>query len=182
MAHNSYEINEQNEIKKFEKKMQISILTSRFNNSNLITNKIFRSENNIKCIYGSPVEISKSIELNKKCFVLEMNNDTNKIVGIGLIKNYPHYNKYKIYKNSNDRYIYKSDKWLDILNINTNIESTIKNKDEILLMINVLENLCFYGNEHLKRGFGLKKFPIKYLYRLEDELNILKILTYLFEI
>jgi hypothetical protein len=116
-----------------------------------------------------------------------MNNDTNKIMGIGLIINYPFYNKYKIYKNGNDRYIYKSNKYLSFQNIqipnpNPNPDPTSFKIEELQLTIDVLEQLCFYGNEHLKRGSGLQIFPIKYLYRLREHLNIVKILSDLFEI
>jgi hypothetical protein len=171
--------NEEREIKIYENTLPAFILTSRFNNYYWNINKKFRQENAIKCIYGSPIELSRKIQYNKKCFVLEMNNDINRIMGIGLIINYPHYNKYKIYKDRNDRYIYKSNKWLD-LTTDTTTDATKKNK-EFSIMIEVLEELCFYGNEHLKRGNGLKLFPTKYLYRLESELNILKILIDIFD-
>ena len=170
-------INEEREIRLYEKNLPIFILTSRFNNYYWNINKTFRNDNAIKCIYGSPIEISNKIEYNKKCFVLEMNNDTNKIMGIGFIVNYPHYNKYKIYGDRNDRYVYKSNKWISLL---PHPPSNEINKD-LSLMIEVLEQLCFYGNEHLKRGNGLKCFPIKYLYRLEPHLNILKILIDIFD-
>ena len=183
---------EKEEIKLFEKRMLFYILTSRFNNYYWNINKNYRIKNNIKCIYGSPITISKKIAYKKECIVLEMNNDINKIIGIGLIENYPYLNKHKIYNNKYDRYIYTSNKWIDVLkllsickeNIDNNYEKeeiNIKNK-EIIIMIEVLEQLCFYGNEHLKRGNGLKIFPIKYLYRLEKELNIIKILKDLFNI
>jgi hypothetical protein len=163
------------QVKLYEKSLPILILTSRFNNYYWNINKNFRIKNNINCIYGCPIEITRKIEYNKKCFVLELHNDINKIIGIGLIINYPHYNKYKLYNDRNDRYIYKSDKWIDLFTPDLK-----KDNPELQLMIEVLEELCFYGNEHLKRGNGLKLFPTKYLYRLDNELKILNILMKLF--
>ena len=42
-------------------------------------------------------------------FVLAMDNDTNKIVGIGMVRNHEYINKYTVYQNSNyniDIYFY----------------------------------------------------------------------------
>ena len=42
----------------------------------------------LKCIYGSPREISsRKIAPNSKILIIEMHNDENKIMGIGLIEN-----------------------------------------------------------------------------------------------
>jgi hypothetical protein len=40
-------------------------------------------------MYCSPLELSSKIAYNTPVFVIEMNNFTNKIEGIGLIKNKP---------------------------------------------------------------------------------------------
>jgi len=167
---------EKRKITIFENNTTFSLLTSRFTTDNWEQNRKFRQDNNIKTIYGTPVEITKKIPYYKKCLVLEMNNQTNRLLGIGLIENYPHYNKYRIYKNSNDRYIYKSNKHYPFNDEHRN--STDNNK--LALIIEVLEQLCFHGNEHLKRGSGLQMFPTKYLYRLREHLNIIELLGNLF--
>ena len=41
----------------------------------------------LKCIYGTPKEISHKIPLDAQILVIEMNNDENKIMGIGEIQN-----------------------------------------------------------------------------------------------
>ena len=41
----------------------------------------------LKCIYGTPKEISSKIPLEAQILVIEMNNDENKIMGIGEIQN-----------------------------------------------------------------------------------------------
>ena len=161
---------EKQKIAIYESNLKMVVLTSRFTTSNWEQNKKFRQENNIKTIYGSPIQITDKIPYYKNCLVLEMNNDTNKLMGVGLISNYPHYNKYRIYKNRDDRYIYKSNKHTPFNDVTP----------ELALTIEVLEQLCFYGNQHLKRGSGLQRFPTKYLYRLREHLNIVEILGKLF--
>ena len=45
-------------------------------------------KNPLKCIYGSPREnAQRKIEPNQQMIIIEMHNDRNKIMGIGLIKN-----------------------------------------------------------------------------------------------
>ena len=88
----------------------MEILVTRFNNETYMENKKFRENNNIVCIYSSPVKISENILPNEKLIVLEMNNSINNIEGIGLIKNKLYLKeKYKIYGDRNyNRYTYKS--------------------------------------------------------------------------
>lgn len=166
---------EKKQIELFENNMKRYLLTSRFNNVFIEMNKKYREEHNIHGIYGSPIEICKKIKYNSQCFVLEMNNDTNKIIAIGLIKNYPHYSKHKIYNDRNDRYTYICIQRKEISPTAIHAHAKIKTT------IDVLEELCFYGNEHLKRGNGLQQFPTKYLYRLENELNIIQNIQDFFE-
>ena len=65
-----------------------SICVTRFSNETWKENIIWRNSRNfIGCIYNTPVKISENILVNNIIFVLEMNNEANKIEGIGLIKN-----------------------------------------------------------------------------------------------
>ena len=62
-------------------------------------------------VYNTPVKISEKILPNSTLLVLEMNNSTNKLEGIGLIKNKCKVNsnkENKIYSDRNyNRYSYK---------------------------------------------------------------------------
>ena len=84
--------------------------TTRFNNSTFNENQMWREKHSHKgCIYGFGVTMSVKIPINSNVFVIEMNNNKNKIKGIGLIKNH-FYNdqKYNIYNDQNyNRFIYK---------------------------------------------------------------------------
>ncbi len=68
--------------------------TVRFSNETFQENKKWREENDWDgCIYGSPTPIAKSpywrkVGMGAKIFILEMNNDVERLEGIGLIKNF----------------------------------------------------------------------------------------------
>ena len=88
-------------------------------------------------------------------FVIEMNNSTNKIEGIGLIKNKPETARYyKVHQDGNtNRYIYIGNYFLDC--------KTIQEYDSQLVCI--LEEILFKGYTHSKRGQGLTLIPEKVL-------------------
>ena len=107
-------------------------------------------------IYGSPVKINSTILPETKLIVLEMNNTINKIVGIGIIINRLNYDnhKYKLYSDNNyNRYIYKSDKYIDI-NAIDNIDNSYSE------CIKQLEMLLFKGRRNYKRGQGIQRIPL----------------------
>jgi hypothetical protein len=135
------------------------VLLSRFTNETYAENKRYKENNNVKCIYGSTLPISDNLPMIDY-FVIEMNNDTNKIIGIGLIEKLlaP---KVKIYSNPYfNRYIYKGNHYF-----------SVEDNDIVL----ELEKLLFYGKTHLKRG-GTTLFPKKLLKKiyLEWLINLLK--------
>ena len=132
--------------------------TVRFSNETFQENKKWREENNWDgCIYGSPIPIAKSpywrkVDMGAKIFILEMNNDQDRIEGIGCIKNYIRYDlSINIYNDSNyNRYIYRSIHRID--------RKDIENKD----LLKFLETLVFKGKGHLKRSQGISIIPIKW--------------------
>ena len=81
-----------------------------------------------------------------------MNNDKNKIEGIGLIKNERKLDKnYRIYKNMDyNRYVYTGDKYLPITKV------TDEYHQQVIL---VMEQLIFKGDRHCKRGQGITQLP-----------------------
>jgi hypothetical protein len=142
------------------------ILTSRFNNETFKENTLFRERRrDIGCIYGSPSMLNDTYELNSLYFVIEMNNQLNRVEGIGLITNYAilSESQYDIYKDQNyNRYNYIGKNRIVREDFNTIEEAVFK----------ALDQLCFYGNEHMKRGNGLKAFPTKLLVNCKDVLDI----------
>ena len=66
--------------------MEYEVLTTRFKNDTYEQYISYKEKHNITTsIYNSIVEIRNNIPADAICFVLEMNNDINKIMGIGII-------------------------------------------------------------------------------------------------
>ena len=65
------------------------VAVTRFNNKTWGENLQYRNKNDIAgCCYGTPVLLQEDIAVGAIVYVLEMNNETNKIMGIGLIRNH----------------------------------------------------------------------------------------------
>ena len=140
----------------------------------------------LKCIYGSPREISpKKIPLHAKILVIEMNNDENKIEGIGEIINQTASEAYKpvaggapppppfrkIFSDRNyTRYIYigntryasreelERNNTEDAQYINEQLEGLLPQQQQTS-PIPLLELLLFKGARHMKRGSGITRCP-----------------------
>lgn len=128
------------------------LATTRFNAQTWAENCMWRENNDWNgCVYGSPVRIADKYTPAAAMFVLEMNNDKNKIQGIGFIKNKIVIGKYhKIYSDGNyNRYTYKG-----IRRIGRKELSREEKK-----VIRILDVLVFKGSRHLKRGQGIKVVP-----------------------
>jgi len=128
------------------------IATTRFNHFTWEQNKVWREINDWNgCIYGSPTRIKEVIPVGVYIIILEMHNDNNTIMGIGLISNnvekcstrglydWGNYNRF-VYKGK-----YRIDR--DACSI------------EELKVIGILETLVFKGSRHLKRGHGVTILP-----------------------
>lgn len=132
----------------------IFLVTSRFNNETISENRAFKSAfSDIKCIYGAPIQLSPKIQPTSIIYVIEMNNDTNEIEGIGVIKNKPNVKlEYTPYENRHyNRFVYIGNYYISKEVLVTYNENVIK----------LLEILLFKGKTHMKRSSGLTLFPEK---------------------
>ena len=161
------------QIRLFKKNLRNQILTSRFTTSTWNENEVYRKKHsNVGCIYCCPDPISKSIMVDTNLFILEMNNDTNKIIGIGLIRNQPANGKITVYSKGNyNRYTYIG---------RNRIGRSEMNEEEDLVM-KIFDILCFHGNKHMKRGQGLKSFPTELLFTLIKKLDLVKYIGNMFK-
>lgn len=137
------------------------LLTTRFNNTTYQENIRFRKENEeIGCIYGSPMAINeKYIQFDSLSFIIEMNNEVNRIEGIGLIRNRVCFDRKfeMLYDNGNyNRYIYKGSYWLDRL--------VIEEYSPTLVVL--FDHILFKGKSHMKRSVGISRITSK-LYKKE---------------
>lgn len=132
-----------------------TIVTGRYNNITWSATVNYRLKKKLNCIYAPPCPLSESIDLASPVFVIEMNNELNEVMGIGLIKNSAITDKvYKVQEDSNcNRYIY-------IGNYHMSRE-IIENYNPFLIY--VLDEILFKGKTHSKRGTGLTKMPEKIL-------------------
>jgi len=126
----------------------VSAAVTRFNLKTFEENLNYRECNNIKgCCYGTPVLLQENTPIGSVIYVFEMNNENNKIMGIGLIRNHNRGNKkYKIYSDGNyNRYNYQSDYRIN--------RSELKQYN--IEFLQKLETLVFKGYTHMKRGHGI---------------------------
>ena len=130
----------------------MTFLTTRFTDETLAENLLFRENNKVACIYNAIVPISDKHPY-KDLYILEMNNSTNKLIGIGVITKriWP---REPIYSDpSYNRYTYKGYKHVPA----SLIPET---------MLQDLEKKLFYGRGHMKRGKSFTQFPDN---RLKEE-------------
>ena len=108
-----------------------------------------------KCIYKSPVAIKSNIPYEAPLFVLEMNNDTNQIMGVGRIVNEIRADRsYRVYTEQNyNRYTYLGRQRVD--------RDDILQQKEYVPVIETLERMLFYGARHVKRGQGIHELPYR---------------------
>jgi hypothetical protein len=146
----------------------VKICTTRFNKNTLNENLQWKEKTNKNkltyCVYGSPSELKPSIRKNEWVIVLEMHNDINRIIGLGLIRNCPlKYNK--IYSCGNyNRYTYEGCIRIDLSNMNndsslaSSAEAFVLTEEE-RIVIRMLELSLFYGQMHSKRAKGICELP-----------------------
>ena len=133
-----------------------SIVTTRFDDYTWSENINFREKNNLPgCIYGSPQPISPKIIQDSLVFVIEMNNSTNQIEGIGAIKNTIRLDKYfRVYETGNfNRYVFRGKHRIS--------RDTLLKLNEQL--VTILDYILFKEKTHLKRGAGFTQIPEKLL-------------------
>lgn len=135
------------------------LMVSRYSNETVEQVNIYRKNNDIennKSIYCSPMKIKDSVLINETLMVLEMNNDKNKVIAVGLIKNYVWADKiYNIYTDRNyTRYIYKGNYRI----LREEMESIDKKYESIM---KIFDLVLFKGKTHVKRGQGITEVPDK---------------------
>ena len=164
---------ENRKIRQFKSEMRTFLLTSRFNTETRKQNEIYRTKKWPNgCLYCSPNQISQAIPLESNIIVLEMDNDKNKIFGVGMLVNKPFYNKFSVYEDYNyNRYSYIGKYRIKREELNEKEEAVFK----------ALDILCFTGNEHMKRGHGIKAFPAKMLMNCKNIIDIPKFIENMFK-
>ena len=123
------------------------IAATRFNNETYASNMSYRKKSGDPVIYGSSIQIQVKYDPGSLIFVIEMNNEENRIEGIGLIRNTLVTDKrHNIYSNNDyNRFIYRGDYWL-----------SRKQLEEIdAELVEICDLVLFKGKSHLKRQSGI---------------------------
>ncbi len=143
---------------------------TRFNTETYDENIRYRNMHKEIVIYGSTLKIRETYSIGCLIFIAEMNNDTNQIEGIGLIKNLLVYDKrHNIYCNAEyNRNIYRGNYWLSRKQIGE-FDPTI---------LEIFDTILFKGKSHLKRRMGItiitEKIFVHWIYELMELKNKVK--------
>jgi hypothetical protein len=142
------------------------IASTRFNNNTFAQNMAYRLKSGEPVLYGTGFQIHSKYPPGIILFVVEMNNDENRIEGIGLISNNIVFDKkHRIYDDSNyNRFIYRGDHWLSR-------EKMLEIDPE---MVTIFDKILFKGKSHLKRQSGITIITEKLVLNWEYDLEILK--------
>jgi len=114
----------------------------------------------IRCAYGSYTPMAAYLPQDVMMFVLEMNNDKNKIMGIGLIRNTLSTKKHFVYNEN----IYNAFTYIG----STRIDRTEMTEEEEAVMT-ICDNICFKGMFQQKRCKAVTLFPVDVQQKYIDE-------------
>lgn len=151
-------------LREYVKQMTQFIMTVRFTDETWKENSTYRkSLKSMKCIYCSPVEVARKIPYGALMYVIEMNNDRNKIMGIGLIKNSVLPKTHQVHSDKNyNRYCYGGTLYI--------AREEFKESEKPL--IELIEMFCFRGKTHMKRSHGMSTFSFQLLFKASSTVNI----------
>ena len=151
------------------------IACTRFTDATLEENMRYRETRGIPCIYGTPIPTNEKYSRDARFFIVEMNNTTNQIVGIGLVLNKPQKDRVYIIHDpaisecNYNRYIFRGDKW-------------IQRGDLPKDLVEMFDKILFKGKSHLKRIRGISVVTNKLFSRWEyKESEVVAKVAMLFE-
>lgn len=152
--------------REYVRTMSRFLCTTRFTDTTWNENAYYRETCGIRCIYGSPYPLKSRIPHDAIVFVLEMNNDRNRLMGIGLIRNHPvGGGRHRIYHCGNyNRYVYVGTHRIAREDMDEYEENVMK----------ALDMLCFRGYKHMKRGNGINCFPDEILYKCRTVIDLVE--------
>lgn len=136
---------------------KIGCATTRFNSDSWDENMRWRDLHNQACIYNSSSPMAASLIDIPYVYVIEMNNDTNKVEGIGLVSNTSCSKRYRVYTDAIlNLFTYKS---------NCRMDRSEFTEDSEKKTIALLDKILFKGYTHFKRGSGFTKLPNTLLFK-----------------
>jgi hypothetical protein len=150
----------------FSLNQEFTLVTTRFNNATWAANKAVRDRNPaVKTVYACMRPLPANIPADINLFVLEMNNSTNQLLGIGLVRNRPVLGKYAIHHDPQyqfNQYVFLGKMRIDRTEMDASEQEFLR----------LLEGLCFFGSMHSKRGSDMTRMPAMLVYRCAAEFHI----------
>lgn len=140
--------------------------TTRFNQASMEVNRQARGDG---CLYGNPLPLKKRPQPFR--LILELNNDTNRIDGIGLISN----KSLLRGKNTLLRDVYENRLF------NQNVYRGAYRLDRSILdeyselsakIFQHLDEGCFHGFYHVKRGNSISKLPFVHILAIQKNFGV----------
>ena len=150
-------IDKMNFVELFE---NVDIYTTRFNNQTYRENMRYKQNHDITgALYSTTLEFPNNTSFHKYLFVLEMNNDENRVMGISVLKNRLAKDQtIKLYSNPTfNNFIYKTSFHIPIVMKIYNGIPIFKIHGKFLSKKNLKKNL-FYGKSNMKRGGSFTRF------------------------
>lgn len=138
------------ECKLYRSSQRAYLCTTRFSDQTYLQNRQFCVKFKKKSFYCNPHPLPANIPSDGIVYVIEMNNTKDKIAGIGRMKNKLKYNVYNVYEEEfyNQNH-FEGDERIDSEEFNETEKE----------FIHSLEQQCFHGRGHLKRGHRMLSFP-----------------------
>lgn len=146
---------------------RFDIYTTRFTSETYEENRAYK-QNKLDgfkgSLYSTTLPFPVNASLSKYFFVLDMNNTTNKLMGIGFVKNI-------LAKEQNIRVhrrqgfnlnIFKSDFYISLDSLDS-LDSVDKGGRSLwkTFLAKEFESYLFYGKSNMKRGGAFTRFPLK---------------------
>jgi hypothetical protein len=160
------------EMREFNSLKRPILTTTRFNDFTWNENVRYRETHPvIGCIYPTPEMNNHKLNKDDVIFVLEMNNEQNRIMGVGMIRNKVFIKRYQVYSDDNyNRYAYIGKRRID--------RSEMSKEEENIMR--TFDILCFTGNRHMKRLQGIKAFPIDMLFKCRKIVDLVDYIRKMF--
>ena len=139
------------------------LMTTRYDQSTWEKYTNWKTQKKVSgAFYNTPLPISEKISPDSILYVLEMNNSTNRIMGIGIIQNkMPKKQYFHMFDNECfNRYHYHSSKHIsrEMLSYPT----LLLQNGVWISLLELLELICFKSARHSKRSRGISKLPSVY--------------------
>jgi len=161
------------EMREYARNQSVRVATTRFDAKTWSENEEYRKQHDkLGCIYPTPEMNNSNWTPDSILLVLEMNNSTNKIMGVGMVRNHAQVKKHRVYSDENyNRYSYFGKHRIE--------RGTMTEEEEQIMK--VFDILCFTGSRHMKRLRGIKAFPMDMLYRCSKKLDLVDYLKNMFK-